>query len=110
MQLSELQATTEWDRLTAQERAFIVVYCEARSRGTVGLTARQEAILAAYDTKNIRGARRLTYDYFSRLNILQVLNLYFGPSDREIQKLIARARSNKRITRAEFQEMTAQVA
>jgi hypothetical protein len=95
----------EWDGLSDREKALIVVYVDARKRGIVGLDAREEAILAAFDTKDVRTARRMTYEMFARLSVLRVLSLMFGASDPEVKELTAHARSKKRITHEEFREL-----
>jgi hypothetical protein len=89
-----------FEKLTPQQKQALVVY--ASTRDTFA------SVLAGYDLKNLTGARQFQYDLFSRPTILRVLISYFGPNDRRVNKMIARARRSKRITFEQFQKLKSQ--
>jgi len=92
---------------TSQEKTLLVEYCDRRMRGESGLDCRTAAALGAFNASRASVARRMTYDYFSRYRILFALAQSFGAKDREVRKLITRARQLKRITAAEYGELRA---
>jgi len=96
--LSEIEKTSEFQRLTKKQKLFLATYLQGGDA--------VEAVLAAYQCADWSTARRMSYTLLKNVKIAEVLNLHFCPEP--LEKFIAvlnRAIRNKKLTLAQFKAL-----
>ena len=95
--LAQLKQEPTFTALSDRQQAMVIAYLRAKEAGSV--TPKVDAIYAAgYKPRSAQSARVLSYQYFAKPAIKDVLNLVLGLSPRELFDLdLQRAIDNPKV-------------
>jgi hypothetical protein len=97
----ELEATPEYQQLTAKQQLFVMTYCMA---GLVdGHYDQTAATQTAYNCKNLESARVMSYSLIANIRIVAALNRHFNREPiEEFLRQVDRAIVNKKLSIAQI--------